>query len=110
MSENRDAFKVNSLSDLDRASPVEGEVVWDSVRSIWNSAIFSAAVIFGPLTFGWSALLVFILTAGITPAATNTTSPTCNRSSRWSKAPAASTSGRAAMPRPGTITGGSRNG
>jgi stearoyl-CoA desaturase (delta-9 desaturase) len=66
MSKNRDAFKVNSLTDLDRASPVGGEVAWDSVRSIWNSAMLSAAVIFGPLTFGWSALLVFILTAGIT--------------------------------------------
>jgi sn-1 stearoyl-lipid 9-desaturase len=61
-----DAFKVNSLTGLDRASPVEGEVVWDPVRSIWNTAMFLTAVILGPLTVSWSALIVFLVTAGIT--------------------------------------------
>jgi fatty-acid desaturase len=66
MTTNSDAFKVNSLTGLDRASPVEGEVVWDPVRSIWNMGMLVAAVILGPLTFTWSALLVFLLTAGVT--------------------------------------------
>jgi sn-1 stearoyl-lipid 9-desaturase len=66
MTTNSDAFKVNSLTGLDRASPVEGEVVWDPVRSIWNMGMLLAAVILGPLTFTWSALLVFLLTAGVT--------------------------------------------
>ena len=61
-----DAYKVNSLTGLERASPVEGEVVWDPARSSWNSGMLLAALILGPLTFSWSALLVFLLTAGVT--------------------------------------------
>jgi fatty-acid desaturase len=61
-----DAYKVNSLTDLERASPVEGQVVWDPVRSFWNSGMFLAALILGPLTFTWSAFAVFLLTAGVT--------------------------------------------
>jgi len=60
------AFKVNSLSGLDRASPVEGDVVWDVPRSLWNATMLSAALVFAPLTFRWSALAVFLITAGIT--------------------------------------------
>jgi sn-1 stearoyl-lipid 9-desaturase len=60
MSEDRDAFKVNSLTGLDHASPVEGEVIWDPVRSIWNSGMFLAAVILGPPMFSWSALVACI--------------------------------------------------
>jgi sn-1 stearoyl-lipid 9-desaturase len=60
------AFKVNSLSGLDRASAVEGEVVWDGPRSVWNIAMFAAALVFAPLTFSWSALAVFFALAGIT--------------------------------------------
>ena len=41
---------------LDRASPVEGEVVWDPVRSIWNMGMLLAAIVLGLLTFSWSAL------------------------------------------------------
>ena len=44
------------------------------------------------------------------PRATSTTSATCGRSSRWSRAPAASTSARAATPRTATTTGASRSG
>ena len=61
-----DAFKVNSLTDLDKASPVEGEVVWDAPRSIWNIVMFVSAVTLAPLTFEWSALAVFLLTSGVT--------------------------------------------
>lgn len=62
----RDAFKVNSLTNLDRASPVAGEVIWDALRSIWNTGMFLGAVVFGLLTFSWEAFLVFLFTAGIT--------------------------------------------
>ena len=62
----RGAFKVNSLTGLDRASPVEGEVVWDAPRSLWNTGMLLAALILGPLTFSWSALAVFLVTAGVT--------------------------------------------
>jgi len=61
----QDAYKVNSLTGLDRASAVEGEVVWDPVRSIWITGMFLAAMILGPLTFSrgarWRSSL---LTAG----------------------------------------------
>ena len=60
------AFKVNSLTGLDRASAVEGRVVWDGPRSIWNGAMLGGALVLAPLTFSWSALLVFLLTAGVT--------------------------------------------
>ena len=62
----RDAFKVNSLTGLDRASPVEGEVLWDPARSLWNSGMLLVALILGPLTFSWSALAVFLVAAGVT--------------------------------------------
>lgn len=60
------AFKVNSLSGLDRASAVEGRVRWDAARSIWNIAMLGGALILGPLTFSWGAVLVFLVTAGLT--------------------------------------------
>src|SRR4051794_27597012 len=62
----RFAFKVNSLTNLDRASPVEGEVVWDPPRSIWNTAMFLGAITLAPITFSWGALAVFLATAVVT--------------------------------------------
>ncbi|HWD25731.1 MAG TPA: hypothetical protein VG387_01100 [Rhizomicrobium sp.] len=60
------AFKVNSLTGLDRASAVEGRVVWDRPRSLWNGAMMAAASIFAPLTASWSALGVFLLITAVT--------------------------------------------
>lgn len=60
------AFKVNSLTGLDRADPVEGRVVWDAPRSLWNITMLAMALILGPLTFSWSALAVFLVTSAIT--------------------------------------------
>lgn len=60
------AYKVNSLTNLDHASPVEGEVVWDGPRSLWNIGMFMAAILLAPLTFTWGALAVFLVTAAIT--------------------------------------------
>ena len=60
------AFKVNSLTNLDTARPDKGRVVWDPARSIWNTGFILGALILGPLYFTWSALLVFLVTAGIT--------------------------------------------
>jgi fatty-acid desaturase len=61
-----DAYKVNSLGDLDRASPVEGRIVWDPARSIWNGSMLAGALVLGPLTFSWSAFAVFLVTAAVT--------------------------------------------
>ena len=58
-----DAFKVNSLTGLDMASPVEGDVVWDPGRSIWNGAMLLGALVLGPLYFSWGAFAVFLATS-----------------------------------------------
>jgi stearoyl-CoA desaturase (delta-9 desaturase) len=60
------AFKVNSLSGLDRASPVEGRVVWDAPRSLWNAAMLAGALVFGPLTFAWDAFAGFLFASAVT--------------------------------------------
>src|SRR3569832_2062315 len=64
--EQHDFYKVNSLTNLDKASPVEGAIVWDAPRSLWNGAMLLGAIVLGPLTFSWSALAVFLVTAAIT--------------------------------------------
>src|SRR3954452_7579038 len=66
MSQQHDFYKVNSLTNLDTASPVEGTIVWDTTRSLWNGVMLLGAVILGPLTFSWSALAVFLVTAATT--------------------------------------------
>lgn len=61
-----DAYEVHSLAGLDEASPVEGRVVWDPVRSLWNGGMLVAALALGPLTFSWDSLAVFLGLAAVT--------------------------------------------
>ncbi|HJQ58956.1 MAG TPA: acyl-CoA desaturase [Vineibacter sp.] len=63
---NHDAYKVNSLTGLDKASPVEGDIVWDPTRSIWNGSMLLGALVLGPIYFTWDALLVFLITSAVT--------------------------------------------
>ena len=58
------AFKVHSLTGLDRASAVEGEVAWDAPRSLWIVGMLIGALVGGPLTFGWMPVAVFLVTSG----------------------------------------------
>jgi fatty-acid desaturase len=60
------AFKVNSLTGLDNADAVEGEVRWDGPRSLWNMSMLLAALVLGPMTFAWDAFAVFLVTAAAT--------------------------------------------
>ena len=60
------AYKVNSLSGLDQANAIDGDLQWDPVRSIWNMSISTVAVVLAPFTFSWSALLVFLFLSGVT--------------------------------------------
>ncbi|HEX5182375.1 MAG TPA: acyl-CoA desaturase [Allosphingosinicella sp.] len=60
------AFKVNSLSGLNRADASEGTLVWDPARSIWNMAMIAGALVLGPLFFTWSAFADFLLLSGFT--------------------------------------------
>lgn len=64
--ENSGAFKVNSLTHLDTASAVEGDVKWDAPRSLWNGAMLILAIVLAPLYFTWSAFAVFLFTSAIT--------------------------------------------
>tara|TARA_R110000787_G_scaffold151854_1_gene265552 strand:- start:52 stop:1032 length:981 start_codon:yes stop_codon:yes gene_type:complete len=60
------AFKVNSLSRLDKADPVAGHVEWDVPRSLWNTFMFAGAILLAPVYFSWSALLMFFVLTGVT--------------------------------------------
>lgn len=60
------AFKVHSLTGLDRADAVHGRVAWDGPRSLWNTGMFAGALVFGPFTFSGGALAAFLVLAGIT--------------------------------------------
>lgn len=60
------AFKVNSLTGLDKADPVAGHVVWDAPRSIWNTLMFGGAILLAPFFVSWSAVLMFLIFTGAT--------------------------------------------
>jgi stearoyl-CoA desaturase (delta-9 desaturase) len=62
----QDAYKVNSLTNLHNASPVEGTVVWDPARSIWNGGMLLGALILAPLCVTWGAVVVFLVTSAVT--------------------------------------------
>jgi sn-1 stearoyl-lipid 9-desaturase len=62
----RDAFKVNSLTGLDRAQAVAGTVVWDWPRSLWNMGMLVSAAALAPFTSTWAAFGIFLATAAIT--------------------------------------------
>jgi sn-1 stearoyl-lipid 9-desaturase len=61
-----DAFRVNSLTGLDRASPREGGVKWDATRSLWNGSMLLAALALAPVLVTWGAVAAFLVTAGVT--------------------------------------------
>jgi len=42
------------------ANADDGKVVWSPFKSIWNTAMYSIAILLGPLCFSWSALAVFL--------------------------------------------------
>jgi stearoyl-CoA desaturase (delta-9 desaturase) len=60
------AYRVNALTNLDQASPVEGTVVWDPPRSIWNVSMLLGGIVMGTLYFSWSGVLVFCAIAAVT--------------------------------------------
>lgn len=53
------------IADAD-TDPVAGRVRWKPVKSIWIGAMTLTALIAGPPTFTWDALLVFLIACGIT--------------------------------------------
>ena len=61
-----DPYKVNSLVVRPDTDAVAGVVRWDPVRSIWNAAMLSAALVLAPLFATWSAFLVFLILSAVT--------------------------------------------
>lgn len=57
---------MNSLTGLDLACPVEGSIVWDAPRSIWNILMFVGALVLAPLYFSWSGVAVFLVISAVT--------------------------------------------
>src|SRR6516165_6511220 len=50
----------------ERTDPVEGRVGWAPGKSLWIGAVTLAAVVFGPLTFSWDALVLLTATSAVT--------------------------------------------
>jgi sn-1 stearoyl-lipid 9-desaturase len=57
---------VNTLVEVLGCDPAAGRVRWDPVHSLWNGTMLLIAVALGPITFTWSAFVVFILLTGAT--------------------------------------------
>src|ERR1700722_6515519 len=48
------------------ANPVIGRVAWAPVKSFWIGAMTVAGVALGPVFASWDAVLLFLVTSGIT--------------------------------------------
>lgn len=66
MAGGNDPYKVNSLVLDGSAQPMDGRVVWEPTHSLWNGGMLLAAFALGPITFNWSALLVFLAISALT--------------------------------------------
>ena len=44
-----------------QTNPVEGTVAWSPVKSLWFTAMFTGAIVFGPKTWSWDASLMSCL-------------------------------------------------
>jgi len=46
--------------------PVQGRVRWAPIKSLWIGSMTTAALVLGPVYFSWTALLLFLVSSGIT--------------------------------------------
>ena len=44
----------------------DGSVVWMPAKSIWVGTMTVVAIVFGPLTFNWSAFALFVVMTAVT--------------------------------------------
>jgi stearoyl-CoA desaturase (Delta-9 desaturase) len=49
-----------------RTDPLTGVIRWTPGKSLWIGTMTALAVVLGPLTFAWDALLLFIIASGVT--------------------------------------------
>ncbi len=65
MTENGfDPYAVHWLMPGRDADPLDGDMHWDPAHSLWVGGMTLTALIVGPLTMSWSALLVFVVSTG----------------------------------------------
>jgi stearoyl-CoA desaturase (delta-9 desaturase) len=48
------------------ASPVSGRVAWSPAKSLWIGTMTVAAILLGPVFARWDAILLFLVTSGVT--------------------------------------------
>src|SRR3954468_1294863 len=60
-----DPYAVHSLQ-TEGADPRWGQLRWDPLHSLWNSAMALAAIVLGPPTVSLEAVAVFAATTGAT--------------------------------------------
>lgn len=60
------AERVNTLIAIPGANPLDGRVKWDPPHSLWNGGMMLGAIVFAPIHFSWSAVLVFLGLSGAT--------------------------------------------
>src|SRR6059058_5742980 len=46
--------------------PLDGIVRWAPAKSLWIGSMTMLALVLGPLFFSWSALILFVVTSGVT--------------------------------------------
>lgn len=54
------------IGEVAASDPVAGQVVWSPVKSLWIGGMTAVALVAGPMTFSWDAVLVFLLLTGVT--------------------------------------------
>lgn len=54
------------MFDAEATSAMAGTVHWQPAKSLWISGMTLAALIGGPMFFSWSALVLFLVTTGLT--------------------------------------------
>jgi sn-1 stearoyl-lipid 9-desaturase len=62
----RDAFRINGLEFDHSCNPVDGDVHWDGVRSLFNGTMLVLALTLGPIYVSWSAVAVFLALCFVT--------------------------------------------
>ena len=56
--------EVNTIVEIPGCSPVEGNVRWDPVHSLWNGGMLTAALIGAPAFASWGAVTACLLLTG----------------------------------------------
>jgi sn-1 stearoyl-lipid 9-desaturase len=60
------AYKVNSLFIGADDNQSDGVVRWDPMRSLWNGSMLVSSLVFAPIHFNWSALIVAVVLLELT--------------------------------------------